>query len=277
MLKEIPIFHIASMARSGETLLLHLLNQHSDTIISHNLNEKDSVVEKKLFNFLMSYEKTNININHKLIQPYCPKTNSVLIVKQGVWEHKYKFKGAILVRNPLDIYTSLRKFDDNKDTTNRDRNWFNYRVPRFVEWLKNIEPSLIPEFLTLSPIEQFCFFYNRRMGGLLDNTTNLFINYETLVEYPSITLSKICNLAGLRGSGHELLNLYYNTNQNKRKGHGHFNPNSLITTSSIENYKDFLSNNEIFYIIDKTKNVAERYGYCYNNNNINVKKTARTL
>lgn len=43
---NLKIFHIASVARSGETLLLHLLNRHPDTIISHNLYSNDFENEK---------------------------------------------------------------------------------------------------------------------------------------------------------------------------------------------------------------------------------------
>ena len=46
---EVPVYHMASMARSGETMMLSLLNRHSQLQVVHNLRRQDEQYELDLF------------------------------------------------------------------------------------------------------------------------------------------------------------------------------------------------------------------------------------
>lgn len=66
---------------------------------------------KKLFKFLKCYKNKYIDINYPILYQFNLKKNSVIIVKQGVWEYRYPFYGIILARNPLAVFSSLKVYD----------------------------------------------------------------------------------------------------------------------------------------------------------------------
>ena len=82
------IFHMASMARSGETLMLRILAESDKVVVVHNLEEKDDAEKEKAFNFLKTYSSKKIARYHRYIKPYNLNKNQILLLKQGVWEHK---------------------------------------------------------------------------------------------------------------------------------------------------------------------------------------------
>ena len=256
---HIPIYHIAGMARSGETMLLHILSKNSSVNIVHNMRKKDRMYEEYFFRYLSKFPNKSINRFYPLALPYKIKKNDVLIIKQGVWEHRYPFFGIILTRNPLSIFSSLREYD-SKNGMNWEYNWKYYRLPRLISWLKDIDKSLIISFKNKSPIEQFCLFYNRRMSSLA-KLNHPIIRYEELVLEPEIQIKKICEYFKI---DYEEKMLFFD-NKNKI-GHGKFDPNRSIDTKSIEKYFSYLNANEMDLIIESTRNISNLFGYKFNKN-----------
>jgi len=253
-MSDIPIFHIASMARSGETMIQYALNQHPDVLTVFNLNKIDFGYNHELARFIMKHDKKTINENSKLLKPYNHSTAKVILMKQGIWEHRYPFDGIVLVRNPLSVYASLKMFDSKIGRSiNLHSNWKQYRYPAFIQWLHHIDESIIPNFKNLSPIEQFCLFYNRRMKPLA-YLNNPILHYERFVKTPEIYTKLILNIMGLDDKSIE-------RKLNDDLGHGGFDPSKPINDNSILKYKDILTEQECNFIIESTKDTIKLYGY----------------
>lgn len=267
--RKIPIFYIASMARSGETLLLKCLNQHPRLVISHNLNFRDTKYEQELFKVLLNYKEKGINIHNKYLKrTHKVDKNSILIVKQGVWEHKTSFNGFVLVRNPVSVYASLRVYDIKEHGPDIEQSWKKYRVPRFIAWFKNIDESLIDEFIQLPPIEQFCMFYNRRMLPLSGLGLPI-IYYEKFVTKPEKYLKKICNYIGIKFIKSMLA---ISSANDINKYHGNFQPMRHIDTGSLHKYKEIITPDEFKQITFLTKEVTDTFAYEMTWDNISINK-----
>ena len=113
---KIPIIHMASMARSGETLLQRTFEVHPRVHIVANFNEKDSPEEIKRMNFFKKYKATEIEMDHEILTGMDLNEESIILVKQGVWEHSSPLSGFVLVRNPVSIYASLINIDKIKES-----------------------------------------------------------------------------------------------------------------------------------------------------------------
>ena len=108
---QVPVYHMASMARSGETMMLSLLNRHSQLQVVHNLRRQDEQYELDLFEYLRTCEQQVLESDHLLVAPYQLQAGQKLVLKQGVWEHRSEFKGVVLARNPISIFASLLTYD----------------------------------------------------------------------------------------------------------------------------------------------------------------------
>ena len=257
---RIPIVHIASMARSGETVLLRALAAHSRIHIVHNLEQRDELHSARLFEHLKSYSKTRISRRHSLVQPYSPKRGDVLVVKQGVWEHRYPFNGIILSRNPIAIYASLRTYDAPSDTSGSvdlDDLW-HHNTQRLTRWMRDIDKDLVTSIEQSSPINQFCLFYNRRMGALLELGLPI-INYENLVTDPRHTLNQVTSEMGLPFD--ESMLLSHTSYSGGTEGHGKADMSQPLNNASLKKYTQVLTKAEFSHISDACAHVASRYGY----------------
>jgi len=253
--KQIPIFHMASMARSGETLILRTLEAHPQIHISHNLNQVDTKKEAKSYKFFKNFKKKSIRANHPIINNIKLSKNSIIIVKQGTWKHKHPFDGFILSRNPASIYASLRTYDTDELGSNLDKNWLQ-NEKRLIKWLKDIDPKLIDNLLEKKPIEQFCMFYNLRMRNLY-KTGLPIIYYEKFVTNPKRELKKILSI--LNTTYDESILLSHNKYSKKDIGHGKNRLDMPINSSSIEKYKSILTKNEFDIIAELTRDTSEYY------------------
>lgn len=193
---KVPIFHIASMARCGETVLLRSLASHSRIHVVHNLGEREEAHSLRLFEYLKHYRKTKIRCLHPYVRPYNVLSDDVLVLKQGVWEHRFPFRGIILSRNPVSVYASLRNYDaQDGSASDLDALW-QYNAERLSRWMRDIESLLVDEMLSLAPVEQFCLFYNRRMGALAQLGVPI-VHYEKLAADPYIVLATVVHAMGL--------------------------------------------------------------------------------
>jgi len=259
------IYHMASMARSGETLLLKILNSHSQINVVHNLEEKDSSEEEKAFNYLKGYSLKHISRTNKFIKYLNLEKGQVILLKQGVWQHPYSFNGFILSRNPISIYASLKTYDTNHPDFDLEKNfWFENRN-RINRWLKDINPSLVNDSGSEKPEEEFCKFYNYRMGSLL-NTQLPVIRYEDLVNDPENELEKICKILNLPFE-FQILNAHEHYDEGV-VGHGKNVLSKPISKKSLNKYKNIVTDKEFEFIARQTKGVYEKYGYKLSDNEI---------
>lgn len=256
------IYHMASMARSGETLMLKIFAVHPQIKVIHNLEKNDNKNSLKAFEYLKTYKHQSISRNHKIIKPYELKKGDKLLIKQGVWRHRYPFKGFVLSRNPISIYSSLKSYDKKQNWYDANENFWQENENRFRRWLKVIEPDKIDGILSKKPVEQFVDFYNLRMGDLLEVDIPV-IRYEDLIVNTKVTLETVCNILGVP-INEELLNShkYY---KKGLEGHGQNDLSKPIDDSSLSKYKLNVTEAEFNYIKENTSVVHGHYGYKINN------------
>ena len=258
LLKKNKIYHMASMARSGETLLLKLMNAHPKIVIVHNLSKEDSEFKNKAFEFFKSFYSYTISRGHEIVKPYNLKRGQLLLLKQGVWKHKHPFKGFILSRNPVSIYSSLKAYDQLHPEYDSENNFWFENSKRMERWMNDMEPEKITQILEQSPIDQFCSFYNIRMNDL--HSTGLpIIRYEDLVTDTQEVLQKICTILNI-----DMDDAMLKSHEQYEKGavgHGQNDLSKPIDTSSLFKYKKNVTQEEFEIIKEKTQMVHEKFGY----------------
>ncbi|MFI0430074.1 sulfotransferase domain-containing protein [Mariniflexile sp. HMF6888] len=252
------VYHMASMARSGETLMLKILAVHPNIEIVHNLEKNDNVNKERAFQFLKTYKKETISRTHPVIRPYNLDKNKILLLKQGVWKHPYPFKGFILSRNPVSIYASLKTYDKELPQYNKNDNFWEGNEERFFRWLKDINKKSIPLFNGKTPVEQFCLFYNLRMKQLLDTKLPV-IRYEDLLLNTKQTLENVCSILKI-DMNDKLLSAhsYYDAGF---EGHGKNDLSKPIDTASLIKYRQDISEEEFDFISKNTYETYTLYGY----------------
>jgi hypothetical protein len=251
--KKVRVFHIASMARSGETLLLRSLSAHSKVRVVHNLQNIDALADIRLFKYLSKYPYKKISRKYyKVSDTGIEDDVKVLILKQGVWEHRYDFSGLVLSRNPVSIYSSLKEYAHRNSV-----DVFGGYLPR---WLLDIDEGELDGFSKLQDIEKFCYFYCRRMGPLL-RLGKPVIRYEDFIGNPISVLKKVCCYVGLvfedsMGASHS----FFEPNS---IGHGGIRLDAPISEGTTSSYLNNVSSEEFDFIKIKTFDVASKYGYFF--------------
>lgn len=175
-MKNIPIFHMSSFSRSGETLMLRCLNAHPLIHVAHQILSPDSKEDFKLFRFLQRYEADSIPSDNEFVLQAKVSDNSVLVVKNAVWCHAYSYKGFALVRNPFSVYRSF-------NIANEPIKGFLHRKSQMYRWAIGIDKNLIPGIAGSSNLESFCALYNRKMQEIIDSGIKI-IHYENFVQDP---------------------------------------------------------------------------------------------
>jgi hypothetical protein len=251
------VVHVASMARSGETMVLRALAAHPRVHVVHNLARQDSPEETRLFHGLKAHDAPTIPASHPLVAPLSLSPGVVLVLKQGTWEHAAPFAGFVLARNPVAIYASLRAYDARACGGDPDACW-HHNTERLVRWLGDIDAGLIPRLVAAPPVEQFCLFYNRRMGAL--STLGLpVVHYERLVTDPVSMLPKITALLGLDCPG-PVLHAHRGYAPGA-EGHGRNDLSRPIDTRSIVSYREQVDEATFDVIAAATAVVASAFGY----------------
>ncbi|WP_412984458.1 hypothetical protein [Pontimicrobium sp. IMCC45349] len=256
------------MARSGETVLLRTLNAHSKIKVVHNLNEKENKEEVEAFNLIKNHKGRKISFKNKIISQLGVKKDQCLVIKQGVWTHKYPFNGFILVRNPISIFASLKSIG-LKEVKGTDSDYWEPISERMKRWLKDIEPQMMSKFDELDNIDQFCLFYNIRMMNL-HNLGLPKIYYEEFVNNPE---QKVKEILGFFDLDYEngLLESHKQYNVGEI-GHGYNDMSKPISTESIYKYKKLISKKDFEDILLKTKETLEAYSYSITWDEINILK-----
>lgn len=252
---QIPIYHIASMARSGETLVLKYLSRHPNLKIVHNLKAVDEDYERALFKFLKTSPETSLELSHPLLAPYQLKPGQALVLKQGVWQHRFPFKGFTLVRNPLSIYASLRTYDAEPGKPLDET--YPVMSGRLRKWFKAMNPNALEKFDSLGSVEQFCFFYRKRMEHF--QTLDLpHVRYADIVREPEGSFRAIC--AAINVPFVENMLISGDTSDDSQIGHGNHVMSSAINTASLDKYKTVLTPAEQKVIRRRVGPLAEAFG-----------------
>lgn len=265
----VPIIHVASMARSGETVFLRSLNAHPQIYNLVNLKDKDNEDETQLFRFLQHYELKQIDRAHPLMENLKLKPNQTLLVKQGVWEHKYPFNGVVLVRNPISVYASMISYNaSSKEEFKARKKALTRNCKR---WLRDIDNQLLDSFDSLNVIEQFCAFYNRRMYPLSQLGLPI-VHYEEFCLRPEPYLKAVLSSLSLRYK-ESVAQSHLNYSE-EQTGHGLIQLAEPINPKSLNKWQKHISENEFNIITALTYNTWNAFGYEITWPNISVKQDA---
>ncbi|WP_339816151.1 hypothetical protein [uncultured Imperialibacter sp.] len=269
---RVPIIHMASMARSGETLLQRTFLAHPNIHVIANFNEKDTKDEIARVEYFKKYPETEIEIDHPIIKDLKLDGKSILFVKQGVWEHKFPFRGFVLVRNPVSIFASLVCFDkiDERFITllkRKVRTWLRptkqdkidneYNFVRFMKWAIDVDTDLIQYLDLLDFSSLFCAFYNRRMAPLRELGLPI-LYYERFVADPDTELRRL--LLQLDIEFYPSMLESHVSYQKGTIGHGKIDLSKPISVDSTDKYKKI--GKPVFdRICALTYNTWSAYGY----------------
>ena len=242
-MNRVRIIHLASLARSGETLMLRLLSAHPAIFPIYQLRQEETPEEVALQAYIKQSPDKSIKADDPLVSHLALPDNAVLLMKQGVWEHRYPFDGFVLVRNPASVYASLQQFDRKLRTLRGAAHWLADRamnVPgtvnkeRILRWIGDMEPSLVPSLAECSPIERFAAYYNYRMLHL--NSLKLpTVHYERLVENPIGVLTALLEALNIPFDT-AILNSH-NSFSEAETGHGGLALNAPVSTQSLDKYR----------------------------------------
>ena len=266
---SVPIVHVASMARSGETVFLRSLNAHPQIYNLVNLQEKDNEAETQLFRFLQHYEFKQIDRSHPLMEDLKLKSNQTLLIKQGVWEHKYPFDGVILVRNPISVYASMVSYNASSPEEFQARKKALTRNCK--RWLRDIDHQLLDSFNSLNVIEQFCAFYNRRMYPLSQLGLPI-VHYEEFCLRPEPYLKAVLSSFSLNYQ-ESVAQSHLNYSE-EQTGHGLIQLAEPINPKSLNKWQKYISEDEFNIIAALTYNTWNAFGYKIGWPNISVKEEA---
>ncbi len=259
---------MASMARSGETLLLKILGVHEKVAIVHNIDAVDNQDKERAFQYLKQYKDDRISRLDPIVKPYSLKKGQILLLKQGVWQHKHPFNGFILSRNPISIYSSLKSYDKKMPEYDPIENfWFNNNE-RLLRWSKDMDEGLFNSLKGKEPIEQFVTFYNYRMGYLAQLNKSI-IRFEDLVNDTEKTIVKVCDIIGIPFSPSLLQS--HNFYEKGLIGHGQNDLSKPIDKSVLEKYKLNVAEDEFDYIVNNTSEVSSKFGYEFKNREVIVR------
>ena len=248
MAADIPIFHIASFSRSGETLLLRTLAVHSRVEVVHNLFDSDSPEDLRLVKLLKSWSPTAIPSDHPLLGHRHVGPHTVLVLKNAVWEHDSPFQGLILVRNPFSVIASTGVAEDLVPEKRR------VKVDR---WCSNIDPAMFGYLSTQDNLTAFCLLYARKMAAL--HATGLpIVHYERLVRRPRGLLGKICRHLSI-GWEPQLMKAHSRYPEGQR-GHGRIVLSDPIHCESLQKHKR-LPEDTLYRIYGLTSVIFKLYGY----------------
>lgn len=237
----LPIYHMASMARCGETVTLRNLSFHPRIKVVAQVDAMDSKENMQLFDFLKGWTNTEIPLDNEYLQSINPSVDDIILVKQGIWEHRASFNGFVLVRNPVSVYASLLEYDKNGG----HKSWLNNMLTavftdnnqnkeRMLRWMQDIDKNLIPYMENIDDISLFCAFYNRRMMPLI-NLGLKVIHYERLVTDPACYFKIILKEMHLPFD-YSVLHAHKNYSAGTI-GHGKSDLSISINTDSLDNYR----------------------------------------
>lgn len=274
MTDTLPIHHMASCARSGETLVLKTMSAHPDVYVPMNLSKEENLGGTRLVREIRETGARNLR-KDRLTDLGVQTEASVILVKQGVWEHPTQFSGFVLVRNPVAVYASLKTYDDvpfglkkklssalkgklKKGEDSKDR---------MVRWLRDIDPTLRDYVKTCDFDDAFCAFYTRRMAPLA-NLGLPIVHYESFVKNPTREVKRICDILKIEYRP-ELLSAH-TAYRPGTEGHGKNDLGKPISGDSLEKYRKTVDKKLFDKISALTHSAWSAFGYRMSYGNVTV-------
>lgn len=260
---EFNILHLASMARSGETLFLRTFSVHTDVSVVHDLYQENSEAEIRLYELIRSNEPARLHVDDLPFSTWVhgiKPTSRFLLIKQGAFSPRQKFHGIGLIRNPLSVFLSLWNYEaklagDSLDYSTNYRNWLEFRLPRLMQWAETMfgtDAALIAAKTT--PEEQFLMFYKMRLQQIRENVATI-IHYEDLTSQPEITIKLACDALGLEFQPHLLYaNRFYPVGL---IGHGGTDLGAAIRPDSKPSFPEGINSDSFLATVDEPD--LERY------------------
>ncbi|CAA0092955.1 Uncharacterised protein [Halioglobus japonicus] len=265
MSARLPIFHLASHARAGETLFLKLLNSHSRVCVPVQVEQEESEIDKAFIAEVRDTGIRDISIDHPYAQSKPLASNSVILIKQGIWLHKVPFNGITLVRNPLSFVDSMMTYNTIEGFGGGWRKYGRKRYAktfnRLLRWSENMSDELYNQIDSKnSVIDALCCFYNSRVTTLKDYQKEIF-RYEDIVNNPARELNRACLILDIDFEN-GMLNAHQNYSETD-KGHGMNNLARDIDTASLNKWRQ--GDKRVFQKVKRaTIDTAKSVGYSYN-------------
>lgn len=263
---RIPIFHMASFSRSGETLMLRCLNAHPQIEVVHQIFEPDSVEDFALFRALIEREDQHISVDDSLVAHRNLSANCILLVKNAVWIHKYPRRGFTLVRNPFSVVTSAYRDSPDLDQAERQKR-------QQIRWARDIDEltvGLMDEDPTLTGFTALC---TRKM--LQDRYDGLpFVRYEDFVQNPEHFLRKIVGHLGLEWDDRVMSS--HEAYAESEKGHGGIKLWRPINKGSTEKYQK-LSPQQRAHIYGIAWGALRQYGYKWDGRELTLQQDVQGM
>lgn len=205
MSSALRVVTLASLARSGETVLLRALAAHPQVHVVHDLYAANDEIEQRLYGLLRVWPLPTLP-RAELDQHLAPGAVSpearVLLLKQGVFSPRHRAEGFGLIRNPYAVFCSLWSYDAKLEglppTPARNlQNWRTRRLPRLLIWTEASLPWLLPALRAeTDPVRQFLGYWQARVAQILERHRTV-LDYESLVADPSTTLRLACAAIGV--------------------------------------------------------------------------------
>lgn len=248
----VPLIMMTSFARSGETMMLRALNAHPRIeVVSQILDADEPPQDVRLFEALQDYpdfvlRRANPLLAHRSVGP-----DSIVIVKHGIWTHRWPHIDFVLARNPFAIVKSLRQYaiDNHEDEQHRRH--------RLARWAGKIDASLVPLCLKGDETEAIAYLYRSKM--LARSTTRLgVVRYEDFVAAPEREMPKVLRMMKLPWD-ERVLRAHENYPQGKI-GHGKIKLWEAIRLTPHKP-ETGLPQREFDIIASITRPVLDLYGY----------------
>lgn len=259
------MFHLASHARAGETLVLKLMSAHSRVCVPLQVEKEESEADKA---FIAEVRETGIRSVTRL-HPYAQSknlgANSVVLIKQGIWLHKDPFNGITLVRNPLSFVDSMMTYNAIEGLGGGIRRYGRKRYAktfsRLLRWSENMSAELYRDIDgKQSVVDALCCFYNSRVKALAEYQKDIF-KYEDIVTAPRAELEKICRVLAIDFE-EGMLKAHRNYSDSS-VGHGMNKLSRDIDTASLNKWR--LGDKALFRKVKhQTIETARSVGYSYN-------------
>ena len=255
----IPIFHMNSFSRSGETLMLRTLNAHPRIRVVHQIVKPDARKDCRLFDVLREHRDPTIDSSHPAAR-HCGLTgDQILVVKNAVWEHAAPWRGFILIRNPLSVMYSARVHSEHPVSKSRHED-------QVIRWARGIDERMLPYLRNVDNLTGFCLLYARKMT-LAHASGMPIVQYERFVADPETTLAKILGHFGLEWD--ERVMRAHEDYPEGQIGHGGFKLWRPIHRESLHSYQE-LPDDVVDRIYALTAPVCKLYGYEYRNRELRL-------
>lgn len=108
------IVYLASHARAGETVVLRALSCHPRIHVPLQVTQDEDPQALRFVSELRANECPEIRPDHWYAQAMKLRPDTVILVKQGVWEQRGKFDGIVLIRNPLSFVHSMLEYNQRE-------------------------------------------------------------------------------------------------------------------------------------------------------------------